>query len=97
MAVHYYLVVIQEDEPSNPASLLIWIKPSVGQAFMRIVNRFVPFAGGEVISNYVEGYYWRSQAVQEAEPAGEIGKTWIKESVNQEFMYFLSWQPVMGS
>lgn len=94
--MHYYLLAIQEAEPTNPPSLLVWVKPSIGQAFIRIVNNFLPFAGGEVITSFVEGYYWRSQAVQEEPPAAEIGKIWIKESIHQEFMYFTNWSPFVG-
>jgi len=96
---YYYTVVVKTTEPNRPQIGWLWINPIISQAYIWIKNEWCPIAGGNTINSYVEGVYWRSQIVQEAEPSAinqVTGKIWIKESINQTFIYLDFWQPVTG-
>lgn len=91
----YYMIALQEAEPSTPQNLLFWLKPSTGVVKLRINDAWTIVVTDAAVT-VVEGFYWMKQVIQEAQPAGVIGKMWIKSSTEEEYMYITAWTKFVG-
>jgi len=94
----YYNLFLTNNEPVKPPNLAFWLKPDIGQAFMRVNDRWTPVIGGNPIASFVEGTFYRELYVQAAEPVPNLpGDIWLNTDINQAFMLFEHWQPFAGA
>lgn len=94
----YYNLFTTNTTPDKPPNLSIWIKPSIGQAFIRVNDKWTPFAGGEVVLNFVKGIFFRAATIGTTEPTSPvIGDIWLHTGINQAFMWFTNWSPFAGA
>jgi len=93
---YYYTVVLKSSEPVNPQLGWIWGNPTIGQFALYVGSVFTPFVGGEPFTA-TEDIYWKGVSVQESEPTSpEPGDMWLKESINQCYIYGADWLPFVG-
>ena len=93
----YYNLFINNTEPDKPPNLSIWVKPSIGQAFIIVNNTWVPLVGGDVVLSFVEGIFFRAMTISGSEPGSPIvGDIWLHTGINQAYMRFAGWSPFAG-
>jgi len=95
----YYNVFINETPPDRPIGGWYWIKPSIGQLYIYILDGWKPIAGDQSFVTPSIGSHYYCTIEQESVPGGTdniVGKIWIKTSINQAFMKLSQWLPIAG-
>ena len=94
MASFYYTVVVQNTEPTNPQLFWYWINQDTGAVYLRLVDEWLPIAGGNSFSA-TEGIFWRNSFDQTSEPTNTVGNIWITD-INQAYIFTNEWLAIVG-
>lgn len=90
----YYNIYIKNVEPEKIMGRF-WLNPSNGTAYFCVNNQWLAIAGGEPVSNFKEGLYWKKASIQSDIPSNpSLGDIWIDE--NQAYIYIDTWKVFAG-
>ena len=102
MSIHYRLITVNATPPTSPQRGTIWIKPigdpDTYQGYMWL-GAWKPFlSGGTYITETGDDHYI-NVIIQEATPTDIIkpGWIWIKDSLNQAYLYIFDFMPLVGA
>ena len=101
MAIHYRKITNNTVEPSSPATGDIWIRPidSTYQGYIWI-SGWKPFLSGGVFASETDAdTNYLTVIIQEETPPSNIiqpGWIWIKESIEQAWIYIFDYMPFVG-
>ena len=99
MAIYYRKMTTSADEPAAPALGDFWNKVLANgyQQYVWLKQWIPTMAGGNVIAESNADIHYITVVIQEAEPDGQIGWLWIKESLLQAYLNVFNWIPFAGA
>jgi len=101
MIIYYREITVNVTAPSSPGLGEIWIKPIGTSSYEGYIwmSAWISFAGGGTyIAETDADSHFINVIVSETTPTVNIpGWFWIKESVQQAYLYIFDWMPITGT